>query len=64
LGLNERIRVESIIGSCFSGRVVGTTTFGGHPAIIPEVEGVAHITGRQEFLIDPTDPFREGFILR
>jgi trans-L-3-hydroxyproline dehydratase len=64
LGVNERIRVESIIGSCFSGRVVGTTTFGGHPAILPEIEGVAHITGRQEFLIDPEDPFRAGFILR
>lgn len=64
VGLNERIVVESIIGSRFSGRVVGTTTFGDYPAIIPEVEGTAHICGRQEFLIDPTDPFRDGFILR
>jgi len=56
--------VESIIGSRFSGRVVGTAPFGDYPAIIPEVEGTAHICGRQEFLIDPTDPFRDGFILR
>jgi trans-L-3-hydroxyproline dehydratase len=56
--------VESIIGSRFSGRVVATTTFGPYPAVIPEVEGTAHITGRQEFLIDPSDPFRKGFILR
>jgi proline racemase len=64
LELNQPIVVESIIGSRFTGRVVETTTFGPHPAIIPEVEGTAHITGRHEFLIDPTDPLREGFILR
>jgi proline racemase len=64
IGLNEPIIIESIIGSRFTGRVVQTTTFGPHPAIIPEVEGTAHITGRHEFLIDPTDPLREGFVLR
>jgi len=64
VGLNERIVVESIIGSRFSGRVVATTTFGDYPAVIPEVEGTAHICGRQEFLIDPSDPLKHGFILR
>jgi trans-L-3-hydroxyproline dehydratase len=64
VGLNERIVVESIIGSRFSGRVVGTTTFGNYPAVIPEIEGTAHICGRQEFLIDPSDPLQDGFILR
>jgi proline racemase len=46
--------VESIIGSRFNGRVIETTTFGNYPAVIPEVEGTAHICGRQEFLVDPT----------
>jgi trans-L-3-hydroxyproline dehydratase len=64
LGLNEPIAVESITGSRFTGRVVATTTFGPHSAVIPEVAGSAHICGRQEFLIDPSDPFRDGFILR
>ena len=64
IDVNEPIIIESIIGSNFTGRVVQTTTFGPHPAIIPEVEGTAHITGRHEFLIDPTDPLREGFVLR
>jgi len=64
IDLNQPVVVESIIGSRFTGRVVQTTTFGPYPAIIPEVEGTAHITGRQEFLIDPTDPLREGFVLR
>jgi len=64
LGIAEEIVVESILGSRFSGRVVETTTFGDYPAVIPEIEGTAHICGRQEFLIDPQDPFRNGFILR
>jgi trans-L-3-hydroxyproline dehydratase len=63
IDLNESIIIESIIGSRFSGRVVRTTRFGPHPAIIPEVEGTAYITGRHEFLIDPNDPLRNGFLL-
>ena len=64
IGVGEPMVIESIIGSRFTGRVVGTTTFGPHPAVIPEVEGTAHITGRHEFVIDPNDPLRDGFILR
>ena len=63
ISLNEAITIESIIGSRFSGRVIQTTTCGPHPAIIPEVEGIAYITGRHEFLIDPDDPLRNGFLL-
>ena len=60
----ETIVVESIIGSRFTGRIVETTKFGPHAAVIPEVGGTAHITGRHEFLIDPDDPLRDGFMLR
>jgi proline racemase len=61
---NEPITIESLIGTTFTGRVVRTTTFGPHAAVIPEVEGSAFITGRHEFLIDPGDPLKEGFLLR
>jgi proline racemase len=64
IGTSERVVIESIIGSRFSGRVAAVTRFGPHAAIIPEVEGTAHITGRHEFVIDPRDPLRSGFILR
>lgn len=60
----ETIEIESILGTTFSGRVDGTTKVGGLDAIIPEVGGTAHITGRNEFLIDPDDPLSGGFILR
>jgi trans-L-3-hydroxyproline dehydratase len=64
LGLDEPIVVESILGTTFTGRVVATTEFGPYAAVIPEIEGTAHITGRHEFFIDPGDPLRDGFILR
>jgi trans-L-3-hydroxyproline dehydratase len=60
----DRITIESIISSRFSGKVVETTRFGPHAAVIPEVEGTAFITGRHEFLINPDDPLKKGFILR
>jgi trans-L-3-hydroxyproline dehydratase len=64
IGLGEPMVVESIIGTRFTGWIAETTTFGPHAALIPEIEGAAHITGRHEFLIDPEDPLRQGFILR
>lgn len=60
----QSITIESIIGSRFTGRVAAVTAFGPYDAVIPEVEGSAHIVARCEFLIDPADPFKDGFILR
>jgi trans-L-3-hydroxyproline dehydratase len=56
--------VESIVGSRFTGRVVERTTVDGYDAVVPEVEGSASVVGRSEFVLDPDDPFREGFLLR
>lgn len=64
IGLNESIVIESIIGSRFSGRVIEETAFGPYAAIVPEVTGEAHITGRNELWINPDDPLKDGFILR
>lgn len=56
--------VESILGTCFTGRVVKTTSYAAYEAVIPEVTGSAHIVGRSEWLLDPEDPLRHGFFLR
>ena len=64
LEVNERITIESILGSTMSVRIVSTTAFGPYEAVIPLVSGSAHITGRNEFYFDPQDPFSRGFILR
>jgi len=62
--LGEPQVIESIVGSRFTGRAVEETTFGPHNAIVPEVEGTAHITGAHTFIIDPDDPLKDGFLLR
>ena len=61
---DEAIVIESIIGSRFTGKVIGETIFGPYPAIIPEVTGEAFIVGRNELWINPNDPLKDGFILR
>ena len=60
----EKMVIESILGSQFVGSVVSETTFGPHKAVIPQVEGNAWINGISEFVIDPEDPLKDGFILR
>src|SRR5918994_2841267 len=53
----------SVIGSTFDGRIVEETTVGGRPAIVPAIRGSAWITGVTQVLVDPTDPFPEGYLL-
>ncbi len=64
ISTDEAITIESILGSTFTGRVVDTTEFGGLPAVIPEVTGTAHITGRNEMWLDPSDELGAGFLIR
>src|SRR5215813_14141379 len=64
LNLNDRITIESIIGSTMMVRAVEETKFGPHDAVIPEVSGTASIIGKNEFYFDPNDPFSHGFLLR
>jgi trans-L-3-hydroxyproline dehydratase len=56
--------VESIIGTRFTGRIARELRWEGYDAVVPEIEGSAWITGRNEILIAPDDPLAEGFILR
>jgi proline racemase len=62
VSVGQPLVIESIIGTTFTGRVVSTTTFGQFPAVIPEIEGTAFISGRNEFWLDPADPLNHGFI--
>ena len=63
LGPEQTFTHESIVGSRFRGRVVGETMVGELPAIVPEIEGEAYLTGEHTFHIDPRDPFAHGFRL-
>lgn len=62
--VGEPIIIESILGSTFTGFVAETTDLAGVPAVIPEVTGTAHITGRSELWFDPEDQLGSGFYLR
>jgi trans-L-3-hydroxyproline dehydratase len=62
--IGDSMVIESIIGSRFRVAALSETDYGPHPAVVPEVDGTASITGRHDFLIDPEDVLGEGFILR
>lgn len=52
---------ESFIGSQFVGRVVEETTVEGLPAIVPSVQGSAHVFGHNTITIDDEDRYAHGF---
>jgi proline racemase len=54
---------ESIVGTLFTGRIVGRQQVGERAAIVPEIQGSAWITGEHTFLIDGDDPLKAGFRL-
>ncbi|MCE8539738.1 proline racemase family protein [Ruegeria pomeroyi] len=60
----EQFVAISIIGSEFSGRIAGLTSVGDHPAILPEISGRGWITGIHQHMLDPDDPWPEGYRLR
>ena len=55
---------DSIVGTRFHARIVKELTADGHPAVIPEVTGMAYRTGEHRFEIDPADELGTGFVLR
>ncbi|MGW8782028.1 proline racemase family protein [Streptomyces sp. NPDC055796] len=63
LGLGADFVNESFIGTEFTGRLIGETSVGGFPAVVPTVTGRAWITGTAQYFLDPSDPFPAGFLL-
>jgi proline racemase len=63
LELHEDFVHESIIGTLFYGKLIGETKVGSLPAVVPTITGRAWITGIQQFVLDPSDPFPAGFHL-
>lgn len=60
----ESLVHDSIIGTTFTGSVVGDTQVGGHHAVITRVRGSAHRTGSAVFTVDQDDSLGLGFQLR
>lgn len=63
LKVGERFIGRSIIGSEFHCEVTAETTVGGQPAIIPTIAGRAWITGVTQAMLDPDDPWPQGYRL-
>ena len=63
LAVGEAYIGRSIIGSTFECRIDGQTSVGGKPAIIPVIAGRAWITGTQQLMLDPADPWPQGYRL-
>jgi proline racemase len=63
LPLGQEFVSESIIGSLFFGQLVEETRVGPYPAVVPTIRGSAYITGIQQFVLDPRDPWPNGFYL-
>ncbi len=63
LQVGDRFVGRSIIGSRFDCRLEGVTSVAGHPAIVPSINGRAWVTGTHQVMLDPDDPWPEGYRL-
>ena len=63
LAIGEDFRHEGILGTVFTGRLLEETRIGDRAAVVPQITGQAWITGIADYVVDPTDPFPDGFTL-
>jgi proline racemase len=61
LGVGDEFRHEGILGTLFVGRIVDETTVGPYQAVVPTITGTGWITGFAQYVVDPTDPFPDGW---
>ena len=60
----EVMRVQSITDSLFLASYTEVLDYGPFKAVIPQVSGMAHVTGMHTFVLDPEDPIQNGFLFR
>lgn len=61
MSLGDTYVGRSVIDSQFIGRILGETTVGNHKAVIPQITGRAWISGTSQLLLDPDDPYPNGY---
>jgi proline racemase len=59
--VGERLIGRSIIDSSFSCSIVEETRVGARRAIVPSIRGRAWISGTHQLMLDPQDPWPEGY---
>lgn len=63
LDLNAPFRHEGLLGVVYTGRLVGKAKIGDYDAVMPTITGQSWIYGYGNLVLDPTDPFEEGFTI-
>ncbi len=63
LAIGEDFRHEGILGTVFTGRLLEETQIADRAAVVPQITGQAWITGIADYVVDPTDPFPDGFTI-
>ncbi len=63
LDLNQDFHHEGILGTVFTGRLIKQTKVGNYDAVVPTIKGQAWITGMAQYVVDPDDPFPDGFTI-
>ena len=53
----------SPIGTRFTGRIERVTRVGDYDAIVPSLSGRGWIAGVSQWMLDPSDPFPQGFTI-
>jgi proline racemase len=61
LPLGEDFVHEGILGTTFTGKLMEETRVGPYAAVVPALSGQAWITGFAQYVVDPEDPFPDGF---
>ena len=63
MGVGSTFISQGLLGLSFTARIGGETEVEGRVAILPEITGTAYLTGFSQFMFDPDDPLRAGYLL-
>lgn len=63
LPLHQKFRHEGILGTVYTGELIEETKIGEYDAVVPTVGGQSWIYGYNTYVLDPTDPFTNGFTI-
>lgn len=63
IDVGDELVHTSVLGSRFHGRILETTSVGDCPAVVPAIRGSAWITGFHTYLLDPDDPWPQGYVM-
>ena len=63
LKIGQKFRHEGILGNVFTGELLEEVDMDGIKAVVPTISGQAWIYGINTYVLDPSDPFPNGFTI-